>query len=142
MNSTERRACCLELWPAVSALHGILLAQRAVPTPLEDSRTYEWLKFGHLLGLALLAAGMGIETVAYARLRRASTLAQLRTWQRLPVENVTGVGLLLVVTGLAMAWQSWSFTDGWIVAALTLVTVFILAAASEALEIGRPAPED
>lgn len=26
-----------------------------------------------------------------------------------------------------MAWQSWSFTDGWIVAALTLVVVFILA---------------
>lgn len=97
------------------------------PAPLEDSGMYAWLTFGHLLGLALLAAGMGVETVASARLRRASTLAQLRTWQRLPVEKVTGVGLLLVVTGLAMAWQGWSFSDGWIVAALMLVVVFILA---------------
>jgi thiosulfate reductase cytochrome b subunit len=90
---------------------------------------YEWLKFGHLLGLALLAAGMGVQTVAYVRLRRASTVAEIRTWQKLPVESVTGIGLLLLlVTGLGMTGQSWSFTDAWIITALMLVVVVFVAA--------------
>src|SRR6266540_3065186 len=63
---------------------------------------YTWLKFGHLVGLVLLSGGMATQLIAYAG--------------------------LLILTGLAMAGQSWSFTDGWILAAIGVLAVTIAAA--------------
>jgi hypothetical protein len=100
---------------------------------------YTWMKYVHLLGLVLLASGNAIELVAYSGLRRATTVGELRTWQKLPKEAVTGGGmLLLIITGLAMAGQSWSFTDGWILAAiLLLVAAIVTGGAGISPRMGR-----
>jgi hypothetical protein len=80
---------------------------------------YTWLKFGHLIGLVLLSGGMATQLIAHAGLLRAGTVGELRTWQRLPKERLADGGMgLLILTGLAMARQRWSFTDGWILAAI------------------------
>src|SRR6266540_1803739 len=90
---------------------------------------YTWLKFGHLVGLVLLSGGMATQLIAYAGLLRAGTVGKLRTWQKLPKERLTDGGMgLLILTGLAMAGQSWSFTDGWILAAIGVLAVTIAAA--------------
>lgn len=90
---------------------------------------YTWLKFGHLVGLVLLSGGMATQLIAYAGLLRASTVGELRTWQKLPKERLTDGGMgLLILTGLAMAGQRWSFTDGWILAAIGVLAVTIAAA--------------
>jgi pimeloyl-ACP methyl ester carboxylesterase len=90
---------------------------------------YTWLKFGHLIGLVLLSGGMATQLIAYAGLLRAGTVGELRTWQKLPKERLTDGGMgLLILTGLAMAGQSWSFTDGWILAAIGVLAVTIAAA--------------
>jgi alpha/beta hydrolase fold/Predicted integral membrane protein (DUF2269) len=90
---------------------------------------YTWLKFGHLVGLVLLSGGMATQLIAYAGLLRAGTVGELRTWQKLPKERLTDGGMgLLILTGLAMADQSWSFTDGWILAAIGVLAVTIAAA--------------
>jgi hypothetical protein len=89
---------------------------------------YTWLKFGHLIGLVLLSGGMATQLVACAGLVRAGTVGELRTWQRLPKERLTDAGMgLLILTGLAMANQSWSFTDGWLLAAIGVLAVAIAA---------------
>jgi hypothetical protein len=90
---------------------------------------YTWLKFGHLVGLVLLSGGMATQMIAYAGLLRAGTVGELRTWQKLPKERLTDGGMgLLLLTGLAMAGQSWSFTDGWILAAIGVLAVTFAAA--------------
>jgi hypothetical protein len=92
---------------------------------------YTWLKFGHLMGLVLLSGGMAIQLIAYAGLLRAGTVGELRTWHKLPKERLADGGMgLLILTGLAMAGQSWSFTDGWILAAIGVLAVTIAAAAA------------
>jgi hypothetical protein len=90
---------------------------------------YTWLKFGHLAGLVLLSGGMAVQLVAYAGLLRAGTVGELRTWHKLPKDRLTDAGMgLLILTGLAMARQRWSFTDGWILAAIGVLAVTIAAA--------------
>jgi hypothetical protein len=90
---------------------------------------YTWLKFGHLIGLVLLSGGMATQMIAYAGLLRAGTVGELRTWQKLPKERLTDGGMgLLILTGLAMAGRSWSFADGWILAAIGVLAVTIAAA--------------
>jgi hypothetical protein len=90
---------------------------------------YTWLKFGHLVGLVLLSGGMVTQMIAYAGLLRAGTVGELRTWQKLPKERLTDGDMgLLILTGLAMAGQGWSFTDGWILAAIGVLAVTIAAA--------------
>ena len=90
---------------------------------------YTWLKFGHLVGLVLLSGGMATQLLAYAGLLRAGTVGELRTWQRLPNQRLTDGGMgLLILTGLALAGHSWSFTDGWILAAIGVLAATIAAA--------------
>lgn len=94
-----------------------------------EARLYTWLKFGHLVGLVLLSGGMATQLIASAGLLRAGSVGELRTWQKLPKERLTDGGMgLLIPTGLAMAGQSWSFTDGWILAAIGVLAVTIAAA--------------
>jgi hypothetical protein len=89
---------------------------------------YTWLKFGHLIGLVLLSGGMVTQMIAWAGLLRAGTVGELRTWHKLPKERLADGGMgLLVLTGLAMAGQRWSFTDGWILAGLGVLAVTIAA---------------
>jgi hypothetical protein len=90
---------------------------------------YTWLKFGHVIGLVLLSGGTATQLIAYAGLLRAGTVGELRTWERLPKERLTDAGMgLLILTGLAMANQSWSFTDGWLLAAIGVLAVTVAAA--------------
>jgi hypothetical protein len=90
---------------------------------------YTWLKVGHLVGLVLLSGGMATQLIAYTGLLRAGTVGELRTWHKLPKDRLTDAGIgLLILTGLAMAGQRWSFTDGWILAALGVLAVTIAAA--------------
>jgi hypothetical protein len=90
---------------------------------------YTLLKAGHMVGLLLLSGGMAIQLIAYAGLLRAGTVGELRTWQKLPKERLTDGGMgLLILTGLAMAGQRWSFTDGWILATIGVLAVTTAAA--------------
>jgi hypothetical protein len=90
---------------------------------------YTWLKFGHLVGLVLLSGGMATQLLASAGLLRAATVGELRTWQKLPNDRLTDAGMgLLILTGLAMTGQRWSFTDGWVLAAIGVLAVTIAAA--------------
>jgi hypothetical protein len=74
-----------------------------------------------------------LRRVAYAGLLRASTIDELRTWQ-LSRERLADAGMgLLILTGLAMPKQSWSFTDGWI-----LVAIGVLASRSPQPARRRP----
>src|SRR4029453_7644985 len=80
---------------------------------------YTWLKFGHLIGLVLLSGGMATQLIASSALLRAGTVGELRPCHKLPKDRLTDGGMgLLILTGLAMAGQRWSFTDGWILAAV------------------------
>jgi hypothetical protein len=73
------------------------------------------MKYVHLLGLVLLTSGNAIDMVAYSGLRRATTVGELRTWQKLPREALTGSGMLLLVV-----------TDGWILTAILLLAAAII----------------
>src|SRR4029450_9667347 len=90
---------------------------------------YTWLKFGHLVGLVLLSGGMATQLIAWAGLLHAGTVGEPRPWQKLPKGGLADGGMgLLILTGLAMAGQSWSFTDGWILAGIGVLAVTIAAA--------------
>jgi hypothetical protein len=94
----------------------------------KEDRTpvYEWLLFGHLLGVALLLAGLGAHIVSVERLRRAETTSEvsaLMSTAELGGRLVLVGGPLLVAAGLTMAVRSWSLTSGWIATAIALVIV-------------------
>jgi uncharacterized membrane protein len=85
---------------------------------------YEWILFGHLLGVALLLAGLGAHTVAVERLRRTESPSDFATLLAIAERGgrlVLVGGPILVATGLTLAIKYWSLTDGWIVTATVLV---------------------
>jgi hypothetical protein len=85
---------------------------------------YEWLLFGHLLGVALLLAGLGAHTAGVERLRHTdspSDFATLLTIAERGGRLVLVGGPILVATGLTLAIRYWSLTDGWIATAILLV---------------------
>lgn len=85
---------------------------------------YEWLLYGHLVGVGLLVVGMGIHVASVEGLRRGGTVAQL-----CQLVALGHVGLRLLIAGavtllgfgLLLAVRYWALTDGWIVAALGLI---------------------
>jgi hypothetical protein len=85
---------------------------------------YEWLLFGHLLGVAVLLAGLGVHVVSVDRLRQARTVNALRVLLGAAKygERMVFIGAgLLVVAGLTLAAGFWSFSDGWIATSIGLV---------------------
>ena len=85
---------------------------------------YEWLLFGHLLGVAVLLAGLGVHVVSVDRLRQAQTVTELRVLLGAAKygERMVFIGAgLLVAAGLTMAAGFWSFSDGWIATSIGLV---------------------
>src|SRR4030095_10689934 len=86
---------------------------------------YEWLLFGHLLGVALLLAGLGAHTVGVERLRHTDSPSDFATLLAIAERGGGGLvlvgGPILVAIGLTMAIRYWSLTDGWIATAIVLV---------------------
>jgi uncharacterized membrane protein len=85
---------------------------------------YQWFLFAHLIGVALLLAGLGAHTVSVERLRHATRHAEvavLVSTAEFGGRLVLIGGPLLVAAGLTMAIGYWSLTDGWIASAIVLV---------------------
>jgi hypothetical protein len=87
---------------------------------------YSWLLFGHLLGVVLFVTGWAIYVAGVDGLRRARSVAQLRTLSGLTTlgERVLiGGGPLLIGFGLVLAAEYYSFSQPWLVAALAHVAL-------------------
>src|SRR3954471_11375811 len=85
-----------------------------------------WLLFGHVIGVVVLVAGIGLEVYAVAAANRAATVAELRLAIRparvlpvlIPLATLlmTGCGLTLVAHD-----PDFRFGDAWVVAAIGIV---------------------
>jgi uncharacterized membrane protein len=85
---------------------------------------YQWLLFGHILGVAVLLAGLGVHVINVERLRQARTVLELRVLLATAKygERMVLIGAALLVTaGLTLAARFWSFSDGWIATSIGLV---------------------
>lgn len=87
---------------------------------------YQWLLYGHLLGVVLLVLGTGVFIAGVEGLRRGNDVQELRTSldiAHLGTRVLAPGGALLLGFGIAMATMHWSMADTWIVAALVLVAL-------------------
>lgn len=85
---------------------------------------YQWLLFGHLLGVAVLLAGLGVHVISVEQLRQARTVPELRvllTTAKYGERMVLIGAALLVAAGHTLAARFWSFSDGWIATSIGLV---------------------
>jgi hypothetical protein len=90
--------------------------------------SYRIALFAHYLGILLLFIAVGLSHTAVARMKRASSVEQLREWTKLatdtsrvfPVSNV-----LILVSGGYMTYESFSWWPAWLT--LSLTTVLLLA---------------
>jgi len=92
--------------------------------------TYEWYLFGHLAGVFLLLAAAGISTgagIALGRAKSPGVVVTLLDLQRISELVVTSAGVILVVLfgSLLVDEAGYSFGDGWISAAFTLLIVVL-----------------
>jgi hypothetical protein len=83
-------------------------------------RTYNVVLFIHLLGVVLLFGALAMSQRGGMGLRKASTIGEARTWLNLlastgPMFPIAGV--ILLVSGLYMANDVWSFSTPWVVVA-------------------------
>ena len=100
-----------------------------------------WLLFGHVIGVVVLVAGIGLEVYAVTAASRAATVAELRLAVRaahaLPVLMplatllMTGCGLALVAHD-----PTFHFGDAWVVAAIGIVVAISVVGGGFS---GRPA---
>lgn len=82
---------------------------------------YSFALFAHVAGVALMFATVGVDLVVHSRMRRASTVAEVRTLAQTisSVSRLHGVsGILIVLAGVYMALASWGWTTPWIDVAL------------------------
>ena len=82
---------------------------------------YPNIVFLHLAGMAGLFIGYGLEWVSTARLRRATTGNEARTWlgtYRLSLPLSGPALLLLILTGFYMAGVTSQSKEGWVLASL------------------------
>ncbi len=87
---------------------------------------YANIVFLHLVGMAGLFIGYGLEWVSTARLRRATTGAAARTWlgtYRLSLPLSGPALLLLILTGGYMAGVTGASKEGWILASFLGIVV-------------------
>lgn len=100
-----------------------------------------WLLFGHVIGVVVLVAGIGLEVYAVAAANRAATVAELRLAIRparvlpvlIPLATLlmTGCGLTLVAHD-----PDFRFGDAWVVAAIGIVVAVSVVGGGFS---GRPA---
>ncbi|MBW8804873.1 MAG: hypothetical protein JF587_13620 [Catenulisporales bacterium] len=100
-----------------------------------------WLLFGHVIGVVVLVAGIGLEVYAVAAAGRARTVAELRLAVRparvlpvlMPLSTLlmTGCGLALVAHD-----PDFRFGDAWVVAAIGIVVAVSVVGGGFS---GRPA---
>lgn len=89
---------------------------------------FEFVLFLHITGAALLFVALGAEIFAGVQLRRAGSVAELRSAAHIahatgPVHGVAS--LLLLGGGSYLATQrGFSFTDGWILSAFVVTLAF------------------
>ncbi|MGH2686579.1 MAG: hypothetical protein ACRDJP_14030 [Actinomycetota bacterium] len=101
---------------------------------------YSVLIFAHVLGAVALFAALGIEVVAFRRLRGARTADQARTWMG-PLREAGRLGPVAMVTilmaGVWMMALRWG-PEPWILIALVgLVVMAVLGAALSRRPMGR-----
>jgi uncharacterized membrane protein len=99
------------------------------------------LLFGHVIGVVVLVAGIGLEVYAVAAASRATTVAELRLAVRparvlpamMPLATLlmTGCGLALVAHG-----PDFRFGDAWVVASIGIVVAISVVGGGFS---GRPA---
>jgi hypothetical protein len=89
--------------------------------------------FVHILGAIGLFVAVSLIVVALVRMRRASTLEQVREWAS--VANVAGksmifISLVILAPALSMVILAWGFMTPWVMASLiTFVVLSIMGAA-------------
>jgi hypothetical protein len=91
-------------------------------------RAYDVVLFVHLLGVVTLFAAFGIFQLGGARLRRAATMDHLRLWLGLlrPTGAIFPIALLVIlVAGLYMADDAWSYSTPWVVVAFVAVVLML-----------------
>ena len=92
-------------------------------------RLYDVALFVHLLGVITLFIAFGILQRAGAQARHAETVGELRLWLHfLETTNnlFPAAFILILLAGLYMTADVWTFTTSWIVVALASVAVMIL----------------
>jgi hypothetical protein len=94
---------------------------------------YEVALFIHLLGVVTLFIAIGITQRAGAQVRTAENLDHLRLWLgliRMTRQMFPTSVVLLLLTGLYMAGDAWSFGDAWIVIAIVGVIALAVVGAT------------
>jgi hypothetical protein len=100
-----------------------------------------WLLFGHVIGVVVLVAGIGLEVVATAAARRATTVAELRLAVR-PAQALPAImplaTLLMTGCGLGLVGHDpdFHFGNAWVVAAIGIVVAISVVGGGFS---GRPA---
>ena len=101
---------------------------------------YELMLFAHILGAVVLVGGSLIGPLLMRRLRHASSVASLRSvagiMHALSKAAGPSAGMVLVA-GIVMVIEDWSFGDGWIAVSLALFAlsgVLALAVADPVLK--------
>ncbi|MDT4989811.1 MAG: hypothetical protein QOI74_3905 [Micromonosporaceae bacterium] len=91
---------------------------------------FSWLLFGHLVGLAVLGAGLGAYVVGLHRLTAARTAAHLRAaypalgWG----ERATLAGYgLLIASGIGLGVKASAFDEAWLLTSLALLVAIAAA---------------
>jgi hypothetical protein len=104
------------------------------------SAAFPWLLFGHLIGLAVLGAGLGAYISGLHRLAAARSVAALRaaspilTWG----ERVALAGYgLLVGTGIGLGVRVSAFDDAWLLTSLALLVVIAAAGRFSGVRLRR-----
>ena len=97
--------------------------------------------FVHILGAIGLFVAVSLIVVAFVRMRRAATLAQVREWAL--VANLAGksmifIALVILTPALYMVILAWGFATPWVMASLiTFVVLAIMGATLNGRNIER-----
>lgn len=89
--------------------------------------------FVHVLGAIGLFIAISLVVVAVARMRRASTLDQVRDWAsvaQLAGKSIALIGLAILAPALYMVVVAWGFATPWVMAALVTFVVLAVAGAT------------
>lgn len=92
-------------------------------------RAYDVALFVHLLGAITLFVAFGIMQRGGVRVRRAETLDHVRLWLGLLKTTPAmfpAAFVMILVAGLYMTAEAWTFTTPWVVVALVVVAVMIV----------------